>query len=315
MTSTPQHPLVSRRRLLTKGSIAGGVTLAAVACGITDPDPVTPENGQIEAAPVDRVPVDDPHAREWKYGYPMRIELDGQTMANPMRPLPAAPAITVQAIHDGTVVGFRVTWSDRRSDASTVPCDAFRDAVAVMLVPGSTGDELRAMGNAAVPATILQWKADWQRDVDDGVQGVNETFPNASVDFYPPLAGVPHDRPVSPATYVEADATAWLPGLNVGNPNSAVARRSPVEKLIAQGFGTLATCPTQNALGRGIHTDGQWTATLARPLRAVDPDELSLRVGQRCSCAFALWRGGSGDVGGKKSPSLTTHVLVLKERR
>jgi hypothetical protein len=236
--------------------------------------------------------------------------MDGQMMANPQRPTPAVPEITVRAIHDGTSVGFRLEWECEDESTSTVEPTWFRDAAAVLLAPGAGVEDLRPMGTADQPATLLHWKADWQRQVDGDMQGVPEAFPNTAADYYPPLVGVAPDS-VNAQSYVDANATQWLPGLRSKNPMSAARRSTAVEKLTARRFGTLTTCATQNATGRGIHEDGRWMATMVKPLASSDPDEVALQAGGSFTCAFAVWVGATSDAGGKKSPSKTAHLLTL----
>ena len=87
------------------------------------------------------------------------------------------------------------------------------------------GDEtVRTMGTAMKAATLLHWKADWQRDVDDGRTGLDEAYPHRSVDVYPPLVDVaPGDVTVD--DYAATDASQWLPGTSGGNPPRATSAR------------------------------------------------------------------------------------------
>ena len=43
-------------------------------------------------------------------------------------------------------------------------------------------------------ATLLHWKADWQRDIDQGRSDLDDAYPNRSVDVYPPLVTLPRGR-------------------------------------------------------------------------------------------------------------------------
>jgi hypothetical protein len=302
--------VLTRRRLLTGGAVATGAA-ALTACGITDPDPndaVAP--GVVPAWRVERVPLDDPGSEEWKRAAEVDVELDAQLIALPNRPEPVVPRITVRAIHDGTTIGFRVEWGDDQEDDNTVRVDGFRDACAVLLAPGAGDEGLRVMGSAEQPATLLQWKADWELDRQDGIQLLHDSFPNAAVDTYPPLGASTGE--ITPVDYVEKGATEWLPGLHVGNPLSAETRSTSVEKLTARSFGNVTSAPTQNASGRGERRKGGWTVVLGKPLEAADPDEVSLVAAQSYTCAFAIWSGGDGDAGGRKSPSKTAYRLELR---
>lgn len=310
----PQTDVSTRgmtRRHLLAGGLAGAGTVALAGC-IADPDPPDAiPAGEVWVARVGKAPVDDPSSSAWQRTAPAKVVMDAQTIALPNRSTPAVPEITVRAVHDGSVVAFRLDWSDADVNDLTVGVDSFRDACAVLLAPGDADQTMRTMGTVAQKATLLHWKADWQRDLDQGVQGAGSMFPNRSIDVYPPLqVAVPLD--VTPADYVAAGATPWLPGVHVKNPLSSITRTTCVEKLLAGGFGTAATGATQNCTGRGERGDGGWRVVLAKPMAAVDADEVSLAPGATATCAFALWSGSTNDAGGRKTPSKVAYRLTLE---
>ena len=168
------------------------------------------------------------------------IELGPQDMVLPQQLAPSVAAVRVRAIHDGARIGFLLEWDDTDVNDLTVRVDDYRDACAVLLAPGTADEALRPMGSATTPATLLHWKADWQRDVDQGRQGLEAVYPNRTIDVYPIVYTTPPDD-VDISTYQDAGATEWLPGVHVGNPMSAPTRTSPVEKAIAYGFSTTTT--------------------------------------------------------------------------
>lgn len=299
------HSLVSRRNLLRGAAVgAGGVALAAC-----EPDHFV--TGDVNAKVVSRVPDDDPHHRYWELAAAIDVALGPQDMALPLRLQPPVANVTVRALHDRERIGFLLAWDDADTDDLTVEVDHFRDACAVLLAPGPPDLAVRPMGNATTAATLLHWKADWQRDVNRGRQGIDAAFPNLSIDVYPPLVDTaPGD--VEPASYVEAGATEWLPGMHVENPISVAGRTTPVEKILANGFGTTTTTLTQNARGRGIRTPTGWKVVISRPLAAVDAGETALRPGDNATCAFAVWSGAAHDAGGRKSPSVDVHSVFLE---
>jgi hypothetical protein len=167
------------------------------------------------------------------------------------------------------------------------------------------------MGSEATPATLLHWKADWQRDVDEGRQGLDAAYPNRVVDLYPPLwDAVPGE--VDIATYEEHDATEWLPGVHVGNPISLGGRSTPIEKAIAYGFGTTTTATVQSGRGRGVRTDAGWSVVISKPFDADDDGEIEIRPGTKSTCAFAVWSGSAHDAGSRKAPSVNVYALILE---
>jgi hypothetical protein len=298
---------LSRRRLIAGGAAATGA-VAIAGCAPDYPDAVA--TGDIHAVRVRRVPVDDPDSDVWGRTPPKVVELASQEIALPHRRTPIVDTIEVRAIHDGERIGFRVDWTDSETNDITVRIDDFRDACAVLLAPGGGDETVRTMGSALSAATLLHWKADWQRDIDSGRAGLDAAYPNRSVDVYPPLIDVAPDD-VSIDDYEDAEATQWLPGTHVDNPMSLANRKTAVEKIVANGFGTSTTTPTQDARGRGIrHGDG-WRVTLTKPLGALDDGEAAVSPGGVATCAFAIWSGADGDAGSRKSPSATVYQLVM----
>lgn len=312
------HAARPTRRLFLTGAIAGGAAVAGGAYGITRmvaDDPAVTD--RVVSRLVRDVPVDDPDSDVWGSAPKARIALDAQKVAVPMRPKPAFDTITVRSVHDGTTIAFLVEWKDEQADDLTVAVDGFRDACAVLLGKWPDEPTFRTMGTTERPATILHWKSDWQRDLDKGFQDLEAVFPRATFDFHPPLvdaarAVVGSQRePVVVADYEKAGATQWLPGLHVGNPLSIQGRTTPVEKLVAHGFGTLTPMATQDARGKGVHRDGGWHVVLAKSLAATDDEEVTLGAGSSHALAVAVWSGGDNDAGSRKSPCKASLTVAL----
>lgn len=300
MSATDQR--ISRRNVL-KGAAAGAGTIALAACATDSYD------GQgVFVARVPRVPTDDPDDPTWRAAPEKTIELGPQDIALPQQLTPAITSLRVRAIHDDERIGFHLEWDDPDVNDLTIRVDDYRDACAVLLAPGNADATLRPMGSATTPATLLHWKADWQRDVDRGRQGLEAVYPNRSIDTYPIVWNVAPDD-VDIASYQDAGATEWLPGVDVGNPISAAERTSPVEKAIAYGFSTTKTASTQDAIGRGIRTPTGWRVIITKPLTAIDDGEFAIPTGTISTVAFAAWSGGVHDAGSRKCPARSVHAL------
>lgn len=298
---------VSRRTLIT-GSAAVAGTAALAGCAPDYPDALAP--GDVHVVRVDHVPADDPDSDAWGRTPPKTVELASQQIALPHKSRPSVESIEVRAIHDGERIGFRIDWHDPDVHDLTVRVNDFRDACAVLLAPGPGDEAVRTMGTATAAATLLHWKADWQRDLDVGRSGLDAVYPNRSVDVYPPLIDKAASE-VTIADYEEADATEWLPGAHVDNPISAPTRTTAVEKIIANGFSTSTSTRTQNASGRGVRRGDGWRVTITKPLGATDDGETAVTPGSIATCAFAIWSGADGDAGGRKSPSATVYQLLI----
>jgi hypothetical protein len=275
---------------------------------------VLPISQAVLAWQVPRLPaLDDPASKIWDRTLVVYIELAGQTTAPPPRPKPFVPTVRVAALHDRSTLAVRIEWSDPHPpDDKTIAVDAFRDACAVLLGPETDDAAVRFMGTPDVPVTLLHWKADWQRDLERGYQGLETQFPNATFDYYPPLTPAAESVEV-PDDYEAHDATQWLPGYHVGNPISQMTKTSAVEKLVARGFGSATTQPTQNAEGHGVWRDDRWRVVIKRPLEGVDDEEITLVPGSMYSMAVAVWSGWSGDAGGHKSPSKALLSLEMTD--
>lgn len=299
---------ITRRQLLT-GGLTGTAALVVASCG-PDPSDAIPQ-GEIFVARVKKVPLLDPSTTVWENGPKAIIDLGLQDIALPMKKVPSVTQIAVRAVHDGTSIGIRIEWDDAETNDLTVRVDDFRDACAVLLAAGDGDASVRTMGKPASPATLLHWKADWERDVQLGVQGESDVYPNRSVDTYPPLV-VDNPLELKPMDYVKAGATDWLPGLSVGNPLSAPTRPTSVEKLVAIGFGTATSCKTQDVVGIGKRTKKGWRVAIVKPMTASDESETALHAGGLATCAFAIWSGNDRDSGGHKSPSVNTFRMQLE---
>jgi hypothetical protein len=288
------------RKLSRREALVGLAALGTLAL----PAPVRAQPSQSPDVVSLRVPkpiAPDPEAVVWRTVRPVAVALVGQAMVLPTKMRPSVPQLAVQSAHDGEHIAFLLEWEDPRPDRRTVKTREFKDGCGVLLLPAGAGATEWMMGTPKTPATVLHWRADWQLDLESGFQDLDAAFPNAAFDFYPPLVGV--DRPKLPDAY-PADARKWLPGWYAGNPLSQPRKTTPVEKLVAQGAGTLEQLPTQNATGRGVWKDGRWRVVLRKPLRAADAKEVSLVPGGTYAVAFAVWQGAHEDRGARKSITL-----------
>ena len=85
---------------------------------------------------------------------------------------------------------------------------------------------------------------------------------------------------------------------SAGNPVSQFERKTPIEELVAEGFGTLTTQAESVTTGRGVHADGAWHVVFTRPLRTADGNDY--QFAGPGAFALSVWDGGQGNVGGRK---------------
>jgi hypothetical protein len=256
---------------------------------------------------VDALPV-DPLAAIWNDVPATNLPLTAQVGIPPALLQASVPAISVKAIHNGQWIAFWLAWNDATRDVNATKPDQFRDAAAIQLPLNPQGTAI-CMGVPGQLVNLWHWKADWQEDVDQGFRDVVDAYPNFWGDFYPFAEGKPPFR--MSKDFSSSDARAYLIGWSVGNPLSNPERVSPVEDLNAIGFGTAATQPNQNVVGKGVWKDGKWHVVYARPLTSPDGQDAQLTPGQNSMAAFAVWNGSNREVGARKQTS-TWYVLELE---
>jgi len=262
----------------------------------------------IEAARVDgALPVTDVSAAAWDRATPVDVAISAQNAVAPIRTTPSVPTLQVRVLANKTHAAFLITWNDATKNNRTTRDQEFRDAVAILYGPADATPFL-CMGGPGKALHVTQWKADWQADVEEGFRDLEHAYPNFWVDYYPgAIGGPPYHTPTSFLN----DSRLYLPGWKVGNPFSDPLKVTSVEEGVAEGFGTLATQESQDAVGFGTYTGSSWKVIISRPLAGTDGDDVPITDGT--ILAFAVWDGASGDVGGRKSVSSWTSLKMPGE--
>jgi hypothetical protein len=194
--------------------------------------------------------------------------------------------MSARAVHDGTNLYIVVEWQDSTTNRSVGRTQYFTDAAAVEF-PGVASTQVPAfcMGDPTATVNIWQWRAAWQADITQGFQGaVKNQYPNAAVDEYP----------------FHQDST-FYPGREVGNPMSATHPSSPVDNLVAGGFGSLTADPLASVNGWGEWRDGAWRVVFTRPLQVGREGNVELYRDAWTDAAFAVWDGAAQERDGMKS--------------
>lgn len=281
--------------LLYGGAAAGGLVVGGAAvAGIAAAVEANKSGPAVEGEPIvaryrsGELPVDDPDAGAWRDAQRVLVPLIAQQIAPPILEKTGVDALEARAIHNGARVAFLLEWEDADVD-DLDGIRRYHDAVAIQLPTrsGSTPPAL-TMGTLGTPVHILQWRATWQRDIDSGGKsGVDQIYPEVVHDVMP-------DDVLPPAT-----AQLYWVGREVGNPLSQVARTTPVEEVVAEGFGSVTHLPKQTAVGHGVHEEGRWRVVIAVPAaRTGVGDELA--PGTSWPVAFAVWLGSQENRGGRK---------------
>ncbi|MBI5762520.1 MAG: c-type cytochrome [Planctomycetes bacterium] len=230
--------------------------------------------------------------------------------------------LVVQAIHNADELAIRLSWLDPSQDDRAVRVDEFRDAVAIQFSMSS--DPPFYMGDAQQHGgvNIWMWKADRQKNINEGYQDVDAAFPQRAVDMYDacPIRAKdmsqvdwPHGKITE---HFSRYITAWGAGNLVADPNLT----TPVECLVARGPGTLAGKPANAQLvkGQAVYERGIWSIQLQRTLELpchhdqpnAETDERVFRPGDYLPISFAIWDGSAGDRDGKKNISIWQKLVI-----
>jgi len=233
-------------------------------------------------------PIIDSAAPLWKQSRPVHVAMLPQTVTLPHNDHPSIHEITVRAVHNGGWIAFLIEWEDSTLSERIV-LDNFGDQVAVELPIDTKGAPPSVMmGNPGGRVNIMQWRAAFQHDIDKGPPTVRDLYPNAWADVYP-------DEILS-----ASDARPYSGALGIENPISR-GRASPVLDQMAEGWGTMTVKPDQHALGKGVWKDGTWRVVITRPMVSDDANAPRFEPGLQTFAAFAVWDGGSREVGARKA--------------
>jgi hypothetical protein len=260
-----------------------GAVALAVVVGVLGLFPVRSQTLTLTGPRTEEpVPADDPWADIWETPTAEIVPLSAQNIAPPFGG-GTVSAITARALHDGRRMYLLVEWDDEAADASVAGSELFSDAAAVQFPIGGV-DAPYTMGGAGLPVNIWQWKAVWQADIESGFETIQDRLGDTYAD-----------------TYQNSDDPLFATAEAAGNIVAQRERTTPVENLVAEGFGTLTTSDVQNVEGSGVWNNGQWRVLFIREFESADPELTSFEIGQGTPVAFAVWNGEAGDRNGQKS--------------
>lgn len=246
----------------------------------------------------DQLPTTDLEAALWQQATAVEVPLSAQNVTRPMLLDAKVKSVTVRALHNGTQLAILLEWSDDTQNDSMVRVQDFRDSAAVQF-PLAEGQPFFCMGQQGGNVNIWHWKADWQADLAQR-NDMESLYPSMYVDQYP-FADAAAGLSAGPITYVDPN---YLPALASDNLFASI-HASPVEDIIAGGFGTLTAQPGdgQNVQGYGAWANRKWRVIFSRDLTSPETDDVSFEAGKVYSIAFAAWDGANNERNGQKSTS------------
>ena len=231
----------------------------------------------------------DPAAAYWQGLAEGEIVMTAQPMVAPRPDVATTEKVFVKAVTDGKLAAFRIRWRDpERSMAGRL--GEFSDALALEFPVKTDPLPPVMMGAAGAPVHIFHWRAQYQRDHEEGKPTIATLYPNASIDMYP------MEFKDQPGAH-EAGREQFSPGAAVGNPQSYA--KGGVDEIIAEGYSTSSVqAGSEGHAAHGDWANGEWTLVIVRPLATEGGSNLA--PGQRAFIAFAAWQGGKLEVGSRK---------------
>jgi len=276
------------------------IFLAILSCGLAR------ANYSVKKIASDLTQIPQVDAGFWKDIPEIKVELIAQMAVNPKPAKAETDLITVQAVHDGKFISFRLRWADKeKSEAGKL--GEFSDAVAIEF-PVLRNDNPPAitMGAEGDPVHIFHWRAQYQYDEEKGKKDIKDIYPNASVDTYPNEF---KDRGnLKPST--EEQREVFAHGNAAGNPQSS--RKMAVDEIMAEGFGSSAVREDRDSVARGEWKNGEWVVVISRALKRSKGSVLE--VGKGSSFGLAVWQGGKGEVGSRKAFGLEWVPFKVEEK-
>jgi len=240
----------------------------------------------------------------WTKAIEESVTLMGQPMVAPRPKETTTTNLKVQAVTDGQRIAFRLRWADSEvSEGGKL--GTFSDAVALQFpIKDNKNPPPIFMGGKDNPVHIFHWRAQYQKDAEQGKPTVKDIYPNTNPDIYPlefkdsgKIAGLNNEK-----------QEVFAPGKAAGNPQSYA--KKAVDELTAEGFGSSTVLESNESLGHGEWVNGEWSVVISRPLQR--PNGSVLKAGEDSFVAFAVWQGGKDEVGSRKSLTMVWLPLEIK---
>jgi hypothetical protein len=304
--------LRGQRHLSNLAWAAVAVAVLALGSGCGSEEKASPKKPNFDAKPAAKAeellaqrtkePLEapDPLAAFWETVPRGAVTLLAQPMITPRPEKLLTEQVIVQAVHDGTRLALRVVWEDSEESQGGHLAE-YSDAVALQFPSDGSANTPVMMGAKGLPVHILHWRSQYQLDEEQGKPEMSKLYPFGTTDAY-----AMDFKEAKGGTTEEKES--FLPARALGNPQAY--RKKAVDEITAEGFGTSSVIEPGGAIGKGAFDGERWAVVFVRPLDA--PGRSTLKVDAVNQVAFAVWQGGSGEVGSRKAVMLSWLPLRLQ---
>lgn len=238
----------------------------------------------------------------WRNKEARIIPLTAQPIVLPRPSKTTTEAVEVIAVHNGDWMAFRCKWKDKeKSEAAKL--GEFSDALAIMFpLHQKEAPPVITMGSKNDPVHIFHWRAQYQKDKEQGPQSIKSMYPNMTTDMYPlEFDDMEHANDKALLAITQHQREIFSPGKASGNPQSFQKIRG-VDEIVAEGFGSSAVIENALSFAYGRWENGEWTLVIARPM--THEGVAIIKPTAKTFAAFAVWQGGEQEVGSRKCITL-----------
>lgn len=216
----------------------------------------------------------DPGDERWADADRFYVPLVGQIIVRPRWFNPRVDGIWVQALHDGSSLALRVTWSDPTESPADSVWAAFASRIEEVMEP----EEDAGWAPGAPDRLVVQFP----QTVPDGME-----------------------RPFFLQGDGRRPAYLWTWESTGSGAREQVAR--------GLGTAVDQDAASQSLETRAIHADGEWQMVVRRALATEDVDnDLQFETGRAVPIAFQAWDGDNAETGGRAAIS-TWYFISLGE--
>ncbi len=292
-----------RRRVLLGAALA---SLAWASRSFSRPAKAQQGAPTIIATHVGQAPT-DPEDPAWGQASATTVTLNPQNIVLPRIQEAGAKSIAVRALFDQDRLALLLEWSDAHKDVDLGTVLQYRDAVALQFPEDpSLPTPSFTMGQTGNGVVIYHWKSDWQFG---RLHDVDEAYPNMYHDGYP-QSGVPAGEMAEARDYLTRGQRQYLTAAAAGNALAdplVQEKIGSVQKMRAEGFGTIEPHTSQDAQGKGAWSDDTWRIAVSLPRQQ---ERFHLDEGMSLPVGFAAWDGSRDERNGQKAYSFWNTLSV-----
>ncbi len=229
----------------------------------------------------------------WQGVEEINLNLMAQMIVKPNSNKAETDKVIVQILHDGKYIAYRLRWKDKEISKSG-KLGEFSDAIALEFpVLDNANPPPIFMGAAKNPVHIFHWRAIYEYDKENANKSVKVNCSKSSLEI------TPNECADSCRVTSSSGDRKKVFTSDIDCVNTQSSPKKTVDEMLAEGFGSSVIIEGNGTVGRGEWKNGEWIVVISRPLNC--PNGSKIEVGKSSAFGLAVWQGGLGEVGSRKS--------------